>query len=290
MLKVFDELIISDNIDEVNISPETFSNFLIVFFCEKGALQFSVGSKRYVAEAGTLVVSTPHNIIGLYMRTPDLQGKIICADTSLFDDSVLKIFHLDPNWLKKMIYLSQNPLYHTSEFHRKLFLAYFNLLEIYLEDSDKYYRKDSIKLLAQSVIVEIMHQLDNGNLVEESSNKTSADISQKDRLFRRFITMLLQDACTDREVKAYADRLLITPKHLSYICKEQSGRTASEWITETVVRNIKYYLLQTDLTIKEIAFKMDFPDVSFFCKYTKKHLGKSPIEYRKNSAESTDEG
>jgi YesN/AraC family two-component response regulator len=54
-----------------------------------------------------------------------------------------------------------------------------------------------------------------------------------------------------------------------------------DWITESIVGHIKYYLLQTDLSVKEIAFKLDFPDVSFFCKYVKKHLGKSPMEYRK---------
>ena len=49
---------------------------------------------------------------------------------------------------------------------------------------------------------------------------------------------------------------------------------------ESTVAQIKYYLLQTDLTVKEIAFKLDFPDVSFFCKYVKKHLGEAPLEYR----------
>lgn len=54
-------------------------------------------------------------------------------------------------------------------------------------------------------------------------------------------------------------------------------------ITEATVRNISYYLSQTELSVKEIAFKLHFPDVSFFCKYTKKHLGKSPLEFRSES-------
>ena len=87
-------------------------------------------------------------------------------------------------------------------------------------------------------------------------------------------------ANTEREVRTYAEQLLVTPKYLSTVCKEKSGRTAMNWITESTVANIKYYLLQTDLSVKEIAFKLDFPDVSFFCKYVKKHLGQAPIEYR----------
>ena len=53
-----------------------------------------------------------------------------------------------------------------------------------------------------------------------------------------------------------------------------------DWITENTVVHIKYYLLQTDLSVKEIAFKLDFPEVSFFCKYVKKQLGQAPLEYR----------
>ncbi len=94
--------------------------------------------------------------------------------------------------------------------------------------------------------------------------------------------LLSRPTNTEREVRAYAEQLLVTPKYLSAVCKEKTGRTAMDWITESTVSHIKYYLLQTDLTIKEIAFKLDFPDVSFFCKYVKKHLGKSPVEYRKN--------
>ena len=81
-------------------------------------------------------------------------------------------------------------------------------------------------------------------------------------------------------VRAFAQKLLVTPKYLSAVCKEKSGRTAMDWNTESTVTHIKYYLLQTDLTVKEIAFKLDFPDVSFFCKYVKKHLGQAPLEYR----------
>ena len=290
MLKLYNDLLISDNFDEVNITPETLTGFFIAFYCEQGAIQFTIEDKRYVAETGDLVVSTPRHIIGSYMRTPDLRGKIICAGVSLFDNTTPELFHLDPNWWKKMDYLSQNPVSHTTGFQSKLFLAYYNLLEIYLDDSENPYRNHSIKLLAQSVVVEIMHELEKWNVIEEDEKENEVRVSQKDRLLQRFISMLAQFGNTDREVKSYADRLLITPKYLSHICKEKSGRTASEWIAEATLRNIKYYLLQTDFTVKEIAYKMDFPDISFFCKYVKKHLGQSPMEYRKNPVELPKEG
>ena len=280
MLKSFNDLIISDNIDEVNMAPETMSSFFIAFYCEKGAMQFSIEGEMFRAGEGDLVACTPHNIIGLYMRSPDLQGKVICMGESLYDETMPGVFHVDPNWWKKFLYLRQNPVMHATEFQSKLFLAYFNLLKTYMEDSDNPYRQRIIKITSQAAAIEILHELDRNPQEEDAADHRRLEASKKDLLFQRFITLLSHPANTEREVRAYAEQLLITPKYLSAVCKEKSGRTAMDWITESTVAHIKYYLLQTNLTVKEITFKLDFPDVSFFCKYVKKHLGQAPLEYR----------
>ena len=281
MLQSFNDLIISDNMDEVYMARETISSSFIAFYCEKGALQFSIEEKKYTAKEGDLVACTPRNIIDLYMRSPDLEGKVICMGESLYDETMPSVFHIDPNWWKKFLHLRQNPVMHATEFQSKLFMAYFNLLKTYMEDSDNPYRQRIIKLTSQAAAVEILHELDNWNPPEEeSTGQAKQEASQKDRLFQRFISLLSRPANTEREVRTYAEQLLVTPKYLSAVCKEKSGRIAMNWITESTVANIKYYLLQTDLSVKEIAFKLDFPDVSFFCKYVKKHLGQAPMEYR----------
>ena len=276
MMKSFNDLVVSDNMDEVNIAPETLSSLFLAFYCERGALQFTVEGKMYRVGEGDLVICTPRNIIGLYMRTPDLQGKVISAGESIYDDTLANVFQIDPNWWKKFFYLRQNPVIHTTEFQSRLFLAYFNLLKTYMDDSDNPYRQRIIKLTVQAVAVELLHALEN-----DTVDQTLSEASQKDRLLQRFIALLGRQGNTEREVRAYAEQLLVTPKYLSAVCKEKSGRTAMDWITESTVSHIKYYLVQTDLTVKEIAFKLDFPDVSFFCKYTKKHLGLAPLEYRR---------
>lgn len=281
MLKSFNDLVISDNIDEVNIAPETMSSFFISFYCERGVLQFSLEGKMYRAEEGDLVVCAPRNILGMYMRTPDLQGKVICVGESLYDETLPNVFHIDPNCWKKFFYLKQNPVIHAPVFKRRLFLAYFNLLKAYMEDNDNPYRQRIIRLTSQAAAIEILHEFDNWKFLEEgTAHQAQSEPSKKDSLFQRFIVMLSHPDNTKRVVSAYAEQLVVTPKYLSAVCKEKSGRTAMEWITDNTVRHIKYYLLQTDLSVKEIAFKLDFPDVSFFCKYVKKHLGLAPLEYR----------
>jgi AraC-like DNA-binding protein len=77
-----------------------------------------------------------------------------------------------------------------------------------------------------------------------------------------------------------ASDLCISPKYLTAICKKQSGKTANEWIREQVLEEIRYYLRQTDLSIKQICDRLGFSNSSFFGKYVKEHFGMTPMQLR----------
>lgn len=55
---------------------------------------------------------------------------------------------------------------------------------------------------------------------------------------------------------------------------------ALQWIVQMVITEAKQLLENSDLTIKEIATKLNFPTQSFFGKYFKQYVGVSPKEYR----------
>ena len=98
--------------------------------------------------------------------------------------------------------------------------------------------------------------------------------------FQRFLDLLHSVDVKHRTVEWYATELCITPKYLSSICKKQSGKTANEWITEHVLEDIRYYLKQTDYSIKQICDLLGFPNTSFFGKYVKDHFGMTPMQLR----------
>ena len=98
--------------------------------------------------------------------------------------------------------------------------------------------------------------------------------------FQRFLDLLHTTDVKHRTVEAYANDLFISPKYLTTICKKNSGKTANEWITEHVIEDIRYYLKQTDLSVKQICNQLGFPNPSFFGKYVKDHFGMTPIEFR----------
>jgi AraC-like DNA-binding protein len=99
--------------------------------------------------------------------------------------------------------------------------------------------------------------------------------------FQRFLDLLHSVDVKHRTVEWYANELCISPKYLSALCKKQLGKTANEWITEHVLEDIRFYLKQTDYSIKQICDQLGFPNTSFFGKYVKEHFGMTPMQVKK---------
>jgi len=66
----------------------------------------------------------------------------------------------------------------------------------------------------------------------------------------------------------------------SKLIKQVSGRSAPDWIDSFVILEAKNMLKYTDDSIKEIVFKLHFPNPSVFYKFFKAHTGMTPSEYR----------
>lgn len=81
-------------------------------------------------------------------------------------------------------------------------------------------------------------------------------------------------------VEGYADMLHVSPKHLIDLCKKHTGKTPLQLIREYVVADAKRLLYNTDLSVKQVAYELNFDDPANFSKYFKSVCGYSPADYR----------
>lgn len=99
--------------------------------------------------------------------------------------------------------------------------------------------------------------------------------------FKQLIRLLHTYYKTERSVEFYADKMNLTPKHLSRVVRNHSGKSAHQWIDEFVVLEIKNLLKFSDLSIQQISYELNFPNPSFMGQYFKRITGKTPGAYRK---------
>lgn len=107
---------------------------------------------------------------------------------------------------------------------------------------------------------------------------------EHETLVNNFLTLMLRHCHKERTVVFYARHLHLSPYYLSGIIKKETGKTALEWITLFTINLSKHYLSDTEMSIKELADTLHFPDQSTFGRYFKQHMGCSPGEYRKQSS------
>lgn len=100
------------------------------------------------------------------------------------------------------------------------------------------------------------------------------------RLIEQFLMLAKQNFRSERFLDYYANRLEVTPKHLSRVLKAQTGSSAVEWIDKFVLIEAKIMLTSTNLPIQKIADELSFPSQSTFGKFFKKHTGLSPKAFR----------
>lgn len=81
----------------------------------------------------------------------------------------------------------------------------------------------------------------------------------------------------------YAEKLSVHPNHLNAVVKSISGVTAIEHIHIHLIQLAKSYLVQTELSVKEIAYTLFFSSPNNFSSFFKKHTGKTPLKYRRET-------
>jgi AraC-like DNA-binding protein len=159
----------------------------------------------------------------------------------------------------------------------QFYTNFYDMLRLCFDKSMNYpFRTDVIQSLLRGGILGLCGALKQRMLNDD----ISIDIHINNNHFQRFLDLLHSVDVKHRTVEWYATQLCISPKHLSAICKKHSGKTANEWITAHVLEDIRYYLKQTDYSIKQICDKLGFPNTSFFGKYVKEHFGLTPLQIR----------
>ena len=115
---------------------------------------------------------------------------------------------------------------------------------------------------------------------EENEEEEAVQTNRSKAIFDQFIKLVSQNYIRHRNVGFYADKLCLTPKYLSKLIKDTSGRSAPEWIDSYVVLEAKNLLKYSNAAIKEIVYTLNFPNQSVFYKFFKARTGMTPSEYR----------
>lgn len=243
---------------------------LMLLVCTSGRARLSIDLNDYEVETDTFVILHPHNYVAVYDSTDNLRGQMLVCSTKLVASILPKLSDLMP-----VILLSRSmPVLRLDREQTEWIQEIFRLVGSKLEKGRTRFLMPKLSSILQAILYEVMDIS-----ISEQPAATSIS-SRKEELMARFVFAVIQDCTRHRKVEYYANKLCISPKHLSAVVKELTGVTAGTIIDRHVTLEAKVLLKNTDLTIQEIAARLNFPNQSFFGKYFKHATGLSPTQYR----------
>lgn len=250
-------------------------------FCVKGSVHMSVNLNEYDVKEGCLVVLTDQDIVKVEKGSDDdirdLHWVVIAMSQNFLTN-----FRVDfRKILSEGVALIETPVLHLDQNIRGYFEDYLKLIGK-LANSELPMYKDAVRSLISSMVSIAAGQwiADINRLRDEKVVKLNSRSEHKTLTFRQFIKLVSENYTQQRQVIFYADQLCMSPKYLSKLVKDVSGKSAPEWIDSYVLLEAKHLLKYSDMPIKEIVFRLNFSNQTVFYKYFKAHTGMTPTDYR----------
>lgn len=270
-----DDIVIIDNVKTLMQTSLAMVNMNLITVGIEGKAQGVMNGRMVEIHKNQVVICPPNVSLCDFMMSPDFEFKAMFLTNRILQSFLREKMSV---WNEVMYIHKMNVL--TMDWQDVEFYSHFyDMLKLCIDyGKDDPYHTDIIYSLLRGAFLGVCGRLK--KLVPQTD--TSQGGTAGTSLFQRFLDLLNSGDIKHRTVNSYADELFVTPKYLSSVCKKCSGKTANEWITEHVVEDIRYYLQQTDLSIKQVCNQLGFANPSFFGKYVKEHFGMTPMQIRRN--------
>ena len=154
-------------------------------------------------------------------------------------------------------------------------LLFKRMAEVYLQALQLYGETSNICREMTMCIVQFALQVCSSGRVSKSESGSRAD-----ELCGRFVSLLSQTKGTKRTIGWFAEELYVSKHYLSMAVKQSSGQSVKSIIDNAVIMEIKVLLRHSNLSVSQIADRLEFPNSSFLCKFFKEKAGITPLHYR----------
>lgn len=246
------------------------SQFYRIGFCRQGSLQVDFGLETFTHTKNTIHFNFPGQLFSLDKVSDNMYSLYILFTTE-FIESLIPSLSLQS--LYPFLDYAGVPFFQLSETEAQktenLFFEIDN--EVKNNNPDK---AQVIKHLINLILITAKRSYIRQELTTVYHN------SKASSLVTRFKKLVGQHFISIRSVSEYASKLAVTPKHLSKVVKDETGKTPSDFINEMLMMEIKALLRHSQLNISEIAYQLEFSDPSHLTNFFKKHQGISPQHYR----------
>ena len=262
-----------------------------ILICRKGKARLNVNYKDWELYEGAVITLFPNDVVELNIdgdfKSPETELKVDgdCKSPQTANNFQAEILKYNPSLLREASLQLEQTVYSSLRKDRcrqdtpvvtNIINGMFSLLKVYFDQSE-------CTCISQLVLCQLkaffigFHEYLQRNPQYRPDEVKSYRVRE---LFNRFMMLLERDYKISRDVNYYAAQMNISSKYLTNIVNQVTGHTPKTIIGQYVILQLKLHLKRSTQSIKEMAWEFHFADVSFFCRYFKKHTGLTPQQIR----------
>lgn len=269
-----------------------------ILICRKGKARLNVNYKDWELYEGAVITLFPNDVVELKVdgdcKSPETENGDFkspetengdCKSPQTANSFQAEILKYNPSLLREASLQLEQTVYSSLREDRcrqdtpvvtNIINGMFGLLKVYFDQTE-------CTCISQLVLCQLkaffigFHEYLQRNPQYRPDEVKSYRVRE---LFNRFMMLLEKDYKISRDVNYYAEKMNISSKYLTNIVSQVTGHTPKTIIDQYVILQLKMHLKRTTQSIKEMAWEFHFADVSFFCRYFKKHTGLTPQQIR----------
>lgn len=269
-----------------------------ILICRKGKAMLNVNYKDWELYEGAVITLFPNDVVELKVdgdcKSPETENGDCkspetengdCKSPQTANCFQAEILKYNPSLLREASLQLEQTVYSSLRKDRcrqdtpvvtNIINGMFGLLKVYFDQSE-------CTCISQLVLCQLkaffigFHEYLQRNPQYRPDEIKSYRVRE---LFNRFMMLLEKDYKISRDVNYYAAQMNISSKYLTNIVSQVTGHTPKTIIDQYVILQLKLHLKRSTQSIKEMAWEFHFADVSFFCRYFKKHTGLTPQQIR----------
>lgn len=257
--------------ESFQISSPVKNDCYILILAIKGTIDITVGHYSFTLASESMCIISPQLIYSLENSSNDF-----IAIQIFFQKNFLYKSYIKEQIIDDLLYLNPDyPPFYVLE--KEIFQNVFYKFKMIAEEqlSEKPFHLNIIRL----TLIELLY--DYNRACEYCLLGFKKNMNRQYQLTHQFKKLVDARFISSKAVSYYAILLNVSAKHLSETVKEETGLTALEIIHSRLLLEIQYLLKHTTLSIKEIAFHLQFDNTSHFSRFFKSKTNQTPLKYRK---------
>ena len=257
--------------------PVRFDGY-IIFYLKKGHFTVDVNLNSFEVREHSLLVNVPGNIVKVSRYNEEHLNDLDLIFVLISKEFMSGIRFDFGKAFQDGMNLLHDPCINLDEFQMAVANDYFDLVRKLIGVPLSYKREIICSLLTS--LTYLAADTWSRQVEEERKRPQDPRTTRRNQVFEEFLKLVSEYHDTERGVAFYAEKLCLTPKYVSKLVKETSGRSAPDWIDSFVILEAKNLLKYSDVPIKEIVYRLHFPNPSVFHNFFKAHTGLTPMQYR----------